>query len=88
MIGYGEHLDDLRPRTYVNGRHFAFSYRLKRGNNPFVQPFGRMGGRYLVLLAEKACRIRDAGIKEYLNRRSPFLSVSATLSRKKFTIRR
>ena len=71
LIGYGEHLDDLRPRTYVNGRHFAFSYRLKRGNNPFVQPFGRMGGRYLVLLAEKACRIRDAGIKEYLNRAQP-----------------
>lgn len=66
LIGYGEHLDDLRPRTYVNGRHFAFGYRLKKGRNSFVQPFGRMGGRYLVCLFEKQCKVCDIGIKEYL----------------------
>lgn len=65
LIGYGEHLDDLRPRTYVNGRYFAFSYLLKKGKNSFVQPFGRMGGRYLVCLFEKNCTVRDLGIKEY-----------------------
>ena len=25
-VGYGEHLDDLRVRSFVGGRHFGCSY--------------------------------------------------------------
>ena len=30
-FGYGEHLEDLRPRTWVGSRNFAFSYRVAPG---------------------------------------------------------
>jgi alpha-L-rhamnosidase len=46
-IGYGEHLDDARPRTFVGGRSFAG--RLIAGNDRFVfrHEYLRWAGRYL-----------------------------------------
>ena len=49
LIGYGEHLDDLRVRTAVGGRQFAARYRGKKGRQHFVHRFKRMGCRYLQL---------------------------------------
>ena len=47
LIGFGEHLDDLRVRAYVGRRHFCFRYLAKAGKNTFFYPYQRMGLRYL-----------------------------------------
>jgi len=48
-IGYGEHLDDLRVRTYVGGRNFAARYICADGRQSFTHPFQRWAGRYLAI---------------------------------------
>ena len=47
LISYGEHLDDLRVRSEVDGRSFCFRYIAKEGRNDYFDPFHRMGLRYL-----------------------------------------
>ncbi len=64
LIGWGEHLDDLRPRSYVGGRNFAIRYRAHAGRNTFAGPFLRLGLRYLQLnIYADNCRLYYAGIK-------------------------
>ena len=46
-IGYGEHLESLRVRSYIDGRCFSLSYRAKPGKNQFTHYFRRIAGRYL-----------------------------------------
>jgi len=61
--GFGEHMDDLRVRTAVGGRNFAFSYRAKAGRNRFFHPFKRIGGRYLQFhVSARKFRLFSAGI--------------------------
>ena len=48
-IGFGEHLDDLRVRTDVGGRHFTVGWEAGPQRKPFVHRFLRLGGRYLQL---------------------------------------
>lgn len=62
-VGYGEDFKG-RVHAYINGRNFAFSYNLNGGENKFVQPFGRMGGRYLVLFALCDISVREIGVSE------------------------
>ncbi len=52
IIGWGEHLADLRPRTSVGGRNFALSLRLKKGENVLDDRLLRFGLRYLCLFVE------------------------------------
>ncbi len=47
LIGYGEHLADLRVRSNVGNRHFCFGFRAKPGKNRFFHPLQRIAGRYL-----------------------------------------
>lgn len=47
LIGWGEHLEDMRVRTYVGGRSFCASYFGKAGRNKFINPFLRLGLRYM-----------------------------------------
>lgn len=47
LIGIGEHLDDLRVRSFVGGRNLAFRYVAKAGHNEFFHPFQRLGLRYI-----------------------------------------
>lgn len=63
MIGWGEHLDDLRVRTEIGPRNFACRITLPAGRTKFVHPFLRMGCRYLELhvYAESAL-LRQAAI--------------------------
>ena len=49
LIGFGEHLDDLRVRTAVGGRQLAASYRAKAGRQTFTHRLKRIAGRYLQL---------------------------------------
>ena len=48
-IGFGEHLDDLRVRTDVGGRHFTVEWEAGPQRKRFVHRFLRLGGRYLQL---------------------------------------
>lgn len=56
-FGYGEHLEDLRPRTWVGGRNFAFSYRVAPGETQFTHYFRRIAGRYLMVFAPKGVQV-------------------------------
>lgn len=49
LIGFGEHLDDLRVRSTVGQRQFAASFRAKKGENHFMHTIKRIAGRYLQL---------------------------------------
>ncbi len=48
-IGYGQHLDDMRVRSYVGGRNFANRYICKEGRQHFTHYTTRLGGRYIQL---------------------------------------
>lgn len=49
LVGYGEHLSDLRVRTHIDGRNFCVSYRAGKDRTCFTHYFCRLGGRYLQL---------------------------------------
>ena len=49
LIGWGEHLDDLRVRSYVGGRNFCARYVAPKGRSRFFHPFRRIGARYITL---------------------------------------
>lgn len=66
LVGYGEHLDDLRPRCSINGRNFAFSYHLPVGRVSFTQPFKRIAARYLMCVIKSGgCILYRMGIRGY-----------------------
>ena len=47
LISFGEHLQDLRVRSYVGGRNLCFRYIAKKGSQTFFYPYQRIGLRYL-----------------------------------------
>lgn len=64
-VGYGEHLDDLRVRTAVGGRNFAFRYTARAGIQTFTHWFKRIAGRYValhILNPSRALKIHYAGL--------------------------
>lgn len=64
-LGYGEHLEDLRPRTFVGGRNFCIEIKLKKGKNEFSDYLRRIGARYYMLFAEsEKIKVNDIGIRE------------------------
>ena len=64
-IGYGEHLDDLRVRSFVGGRHYGCSYYAVKGSNHFIHYLTRLAGRYLQLhFYTSRVMIRYVGLRE------------------------
>jgi len=62
-VGWGEHLDDLRVRSRIGDRNFAFSYRAAAGKSSFFYPIKRIGARYLqVHIASRSATIYYAGM--------------------------
>ncbi len=51
-ISYGEHLASGCVRRKIDTRDFSISYRAKKGDNIFMNPFRRFGCRYLELTSE------------------------------------
>lgn len=49
LIGYGEHLEDMRVRTSIDGRQFAAVFNGKAGRNRFTHTFKRFACRYVSL---------------------------------------
>ncbi|MBQ3125621.1 MAG: family 78 glycoside hydrolase catalytic domain [Clostridia bacterium] len=64
LIGWGEHLDDGHVRTEVGGRNFAAQYMARAGRNTFLNPFRRLGLRYLELhIAAPSVTLYYAGVR-------------------------
>ena len=64
LIGWGEHLEDMRVRTYIGGRNFAACYTAHAGRNTFVNPFRRLGLRYMQIhIYAPSAKIYYAGIR-------------------------
>lgn len=51
-IAYGEHMEDGCVRRRIGIRDFSVSYRAKRGENEYLNPFRRLGCRYLEIQSE------------------------------------
>ncbi len=64
LIGFGEHLEDLRVRSSCGYRNFAFRFVAKPGENLFFHPFRRIGLRYMQLhIAAKEAKVDQVAIR-------------------------
>ncbi len=64
-LGWGEHLTDLRVRTKIGVRNFAFTFNLKNGQNTFDDYMFRLGCRYLCIFVESdEITVTRMGIRE------------------------
>ncbi len=64
LIGWGEHMDDQRVRTYVGGRNFAARYAAHKGCNRFMYELRRVGMRYITLfVGAKRFTLNYAGVR-------------------------
>jgi len=62
-ISYGEHLvSDFVPRK-IGNRDFSVLYRTKEGDNIFLNPFRRLGCRYLEIRSEFPVEIKKIAIR-------------------------
>jgi len=67
LIGWGEHLADGRCRTAIGDRNFSCRYKAKSGENYFLNPFLRIGCRYLqIFIASSSAEINKLTIRETL----------------------
>ncbi len=65
LLGWGEHLVDLRVRTNVGGRNFAFAVTLRKGENVLDDYLVRFGCRYLCIFVESgSATVSRLGIRE------------------------
>lgn len=63
-IGWGEHLQDGRCRTQIGARDFSASVHLKQGRNSYMNPFRRLGCRYLQFFVHNSqVKIHYAGLR-------------------------
>jgi len=64
-IAHGEHLDDGRVRSFVEGRCFADRYVCREGVQHFQMPFRRLAARYLQIHASSytSLKIHFAGLR-------------------------
>ena len=88
LIGYGEHLEDLRVRSSIKKRNFAVRYYAKAGRNQFFNPFLRLGLRYLqVHIASKSGTLYKAGIRNtYYPLQMPENNISHALHHKIYDV--
>lgn len=47
LIGWGEHIQDGRVRSWLGGRNFCLDLKLKKGRRRFIYPYRRIGARFL-----------------------------------------
>ena len=63
-IAIGEHLADLRVRSYVGGRNFAFRCVCREGRQKIRFLVKRLAGRYLQIFSHKGIKKAVAGLTE------------------------
>ena len=61
-LSFGEHLADGQVRRIIGNRDFSISCRARAGENRFLNPFRRLGCRYLQVRSERPLEIRHLGI--------------------------
>lgn len=59
QIAYGEHIVDGGVRRIIGSRDFSVDIRLRKGQNEYVNPFRRLGLRYLELFAEAPVEVEQ-----------------------------
>lgn len=63
-VGWGEHLEDGRCRTSIGPRNFSVTVELQKGLNTYMNPFRRLGCRYLqFFIHTKEVKIHYAGLR-------------------------
>ena len=62
VIAYGEHLADGCVRRRIGGRDFSVAYRAKEGENIFLNPFRRLGCRYLEIRSQEPLTVDEMSI--------------------------
>ena len=62
LISYGEHLLDGCVRQKIEERDFSVSYYAKKGENDFLNPFRRLGCRYLEIHSESPLVIKKIAL--------------------------
>ena len=64
LVGWGEHLADLKVRTSIGNRNFAARYLAKAGRNTFENPLLRLGLRFIQIhIFAKTAKIHNVGIR-------------------------
>ena len=62
IVAYGEHIVDGNVRYSVGGRNFSFKMRLRKGENKYLNPFRRLGARYLEIKSDSHVTVNEAAI--------------------------
>ena len=62
LVAYGEHIVDGNVRRIIGKRDFSFKMRLRKGENKYLNPFRRLGARYLEIKSESPVTINEAAI--------------------------
>jgi len=63
LIAYGEHLADGSVPQRIDGRDFSVEYGTVPGENRYLNPFRRLGCRYLEVFCEHPIDLRQIGIR-------------------------
>lgn len=62
LISYGEHIADGGVRRKIGSRDFSVEVRLRTGENEYVNPFRRLGLRYLEIFAQAPLQIGQISV--------------------------
>ena len=60
---YAEHLVDGRVQNIIGHRDFSFEYVASEGKNEYMNPFRRIGARYLQIVCDHPIRINYIGVR-------------------------
>ena len=63
IVAFGEHIEDGHVRRQVGGRDFSYTYHATAGRNYYMNPFRRMGCRYIEIIPEAKIKNADIGIR-------------------------
>ena len=63
IIAYGEHLDDGIVRRIIDSRDFSVEVDLVAGWNEYMNPFLRLGGRYLEVITSSPVTIEYVSLR-------------------------
>lgn len=64
IISYAEHLTGDDVNRFVGPRDFSVEYIAKKGENKYMNPFLRIGCRYLKIESEKEIKVNYIGLNE------------------------
>lgn len=63
LITYGEHIADGGVRRLIGGRDFSVEVHLKPGMNEYLNPFRRLGLRYLEAFSDQPVRVEALTVR-------------------------